>query len=72
MSNLRATSSVPLTTKQVAEELGLSVSQVARYGQRIQATKLPGKTGSYIFTTDEVDQIRALQAGDPAEAEAQS
>ena len=53
-----------LTTKQVAELLHLSPSQVARYGQRVNATKLPGRTGPYIFTEDEVSQIRALQAGE--------
>ncbi len=69
MSNLPPTSSTPLTTKQVADLLTLSISQVARYGQRVQATKLPGKTGSYIFTADEVDKIRALQAGETIDGE---
>ena len=53
------------TAKQVADALGMSISQVARYGKRLGVAKLPGRTGSYLFTPAEVAQVRELRrAGD--------
>ena len=50
-----------MTTKQVARDLDLSVSQVARYAARLDVEKLPGRTGHYLFTQEDVDRIRELR-----------
>ena len=56
------------TTKYVAELLDLSVSQVARYGAQLGVEKLPGRTGHYLFTEADIEQIRELRAGTEAAA----
>lgn len=50
-----------MTTKQVARDLDLSVSQVARYAAQLDVEKLPGRTGHYLFTQEDVDRIRELR-----------
>lgn len=51
------------TTKEVAELLDLSPSQVARYAGQLGVVKLPGRTGHYLFTTTDIERIRELRTG---------
>ncbi|TYP82027.1 helix-turn-helix domain-containing protein [Blastococcus xanthinilyticus] len=52
MSNLAANEEDILTTAQVAELTGWSVTSINRWAAAgvLPATKLPGRTGPYLFT----------------------
>lgn len=54
-----------LTTAQAALRLGLHVSTVNRMaaaGELTPLMKIPGKTGAYLFSSTEVDRLRAERA----------
>jgi excisionase family DNA binding protein len=55
-----------LTTAQAAEILGKSVPTVNRWaaeGVLSPVQKLPGRTGAYLFTRDEIERARDASAG---------
>ena len=63
LSNLR-------TTTEAAQRLEVTSRWVARLVQRHElepAVKLPGKTGAYLFTTDELERYAAERAAAAAD-----
>lgn len=59
-----------LTTKEAATELHVSTSTVLRMvaDGRLQSTgKLPGRTGPYLFTAEEIRRVAALGSLTPCE-----
>lgn len=55
-----------LSTAEVAERLGVSISTVTRMAEsgRLPYTlKMPGKTGALLFSTDAVDACADSEAG---------
>lgn len=50
-----------LTTKQAAERLGISVPTLCRWvrADRAAALQLPGATGAYLFSPDEIERLEA-------------
>lgn len=51
-----------LTTAQVAALKGVSVRTVARWvetGKLTPAVKIPGRTGAYLFTPDDIESAAA-------------
>jgi excisionase family DNA binding protein len=55
-----------MTTAQVAERLSRDVRTVHRMVEdgRIEATKLPGETGAYLFEPAEVERVAAELAAE--------
>jgi excisionase family DNA binding protein len=59
MEILSETLSAMLTTKDVAERLGVSVAKVHRLvdkGEIVPALQLPGSTGRFYFTDETIDE----------------
>lgn len=65
MRNFSPTESDKLTTQQVSDLTGWSVTSVNRWALRgdLPATKLPGRTGAYLFDRSVVEMFRRQRAG---------
>lgn len=53
-----------MTTREAADRLGVSTSQVTRLVKRGEiepAIQAPGKRGAFLFTVDEVEHCRAMR-----------
>lgn len=61
--HMPATTSELLTSSQVAKQLRVSLATVARMAAdgRLDAQKLPGPRGAYLFTTDSVAAYKAAE-----------
>lgn len=61
-----------LTSGQVCDELGIDRSTLSRWvtSGRVEATKLPGLRGAYLFTREAIDALKAELATQREEASA--